>query len=215
MNVRWHVGPGVRANLITYGAPNLSGKRQVVQLFPQGARKGTIDGSAVRSLVIRAVYGTRVVLCASKTDAWELAAWRCIRVLEGSSLRSAEKHGLAGVRVPDLAWHDGHGAKRTDPEVQATFPAVETLADGTGWTFGRPGRLAGRVAMIRVEREDATGRVLTPAERVAMAILDTVAVDAPEQLPRLLDTALQQVERELDGPDVAERLEALAGRYRP
>lgn len=213
MNVRWHVGPGVRANLIAYSAPNLSGKRQVTQLFPQGARKGTIDGSALRSLVIRAVPGTRIVLCASQSDAWELAAWRCIRVLEGSSLRSEQKHGLPGVRIPDIDWCDRYSAKRTDPEVQATCPAADTLADGEGWTFAHPGQLGGRVAMIRVEREDVSGRVLTPAERVAIAMLDTVAEQAPDHLPTVLQSALTQLEKELSGADVAERLEQLAERY--
>lgn len=213
MKVQWRVGPGVRANLITYGARNLTGKRQVVQLFPQGARKGTIDGEALSSLVIRATLGTRVILCASQTDAWELAAWRCIRVLEGSSLRSEDKHGLPGVRVPDLAWYDRHNAKRTDPEVQSSFPAVETLAEGEGWTFGRLGRLSNRVSMILVDREDRSGVVLTPVERVAVAILDSIATTAPDALADAVDAATAQLDKELTVADAAERIERLRARF--
>lgn len=214
MKVHWHVGPGVRANLFAYAAPNFSGKRRVVQLFPQGARKGELDGSELRSLVIRAVPGTRIYLCASRTEAWELAAWRCVRVLTESSLASQEKNGLPGVRIPDLDQHDPWGAKRTDPDMQVTCPAVESPEQGEGWTFAHPGTLGGRVAMIRIEREDSTGRVLSPSERVAMAMLDTLLERAPEQVPAVLDTALQHLERELAGADLHERLEALSRRYR-
>ena len=99
--MRWEVGQGVRCDLVAYAGPNLSGKRQVMQLYPTGARRGRID-EEVRSMVIRAFPGTRIVLCASNRDAWELAAWRCIRILEGSSLASEQRNGLRGVRVPDL-----------------------------------------------------------------------------------------------------------------
>lgn len=185
--MRWEIGPGVRCDLVAYAAPNLTGKRQVMQMFPTGARRGRIDGE-VRSVVIRAFPGTRVVLCASDKDAWELAAWRCIRVLEASSLPSRERNGLPGVRVPDLAVLDAFDAKKTDSEVRQGFPQVDRLADGTGWTFGH-GDVSRRVAMIRVEREDLEAEA--PAEeRAILAVLEVLRRDHPEAVEAAVEAAV-------------------------
>jgi hypothetical protein len=213
MKVRWQVGPGVRCNLIAYGARNLTGKRQAVQLFPQGAQKGTIDGSEMSSMVLRGVLGTRVILCASTSENWDLAAWRCVRMLEKHSLRSEQKHGLPGIRVPDLELLDTHGAKRTDPDFQSSYPAADSLAEGTGWTFGKVGKLSNRVAMILVDREDVDGVVLSPPERVAVAILEHLVATQPAAVPDALQAACEQLQKELSGPDIAERIERLQKRF--
>ena len=185
--MRWEVGQGVRCDLVAYAGPNLSGKRQVMQLYPTGARRGRID-EEVRSMVIRAFPGTRIVLCASNRDAWELAAWRCIRILEGSSLASEQRNGLRGVRVPDLGVYDAFDAKRTDPDVQQGFPHAERLEDGQGWTFGH-GDVSKRVAMIRVERED---RLVQPTtdEAALVAVLEALRREHPEAVETALEAAV-------------------------
>ncbi|MCA9567241.1 MAG: hypothetical protein KC656_05340 [Myxococcales bacterium] len=206
----WKVASGVRADIAGYAARNLSGARKVAQLFPGGARKGDLPAST-KSVVVRAVPGTRVVFAASSTDAWELASWRCVRVLEATSVPSEQKHGLPGVRIPDLDALDPFDAKRTDAEVQSGYPLVASLAEGVGWTYGGGGALAGRVTMVLVDREETDGLVLTPGEKVAMAILDTLPADA---VPTALDAALAVLQHELSGADVDERLTRLEGRYR-
>lgn len=212
--MRWEIGPGVRCDLITYGGLNLSGRRQVMQMFPTGARKGRIDGTDLRSLVIRALPGTRVVLAASDKDSWQLASWRCIRMLEGSSLRSDTKNGLPGIRVPDIEMFDHHGAKRTDPELQSSYPAVDSLEAGEGWTFGRPGNLANRVAMIRVDREGVgAAPVLGAPELVAQGILASLRHSHPDALPAALEAACKQLARVLEGPDASLRIEHLRAEF--
>lgn len=185
--MKWEIGPGVRCDLVAYAAPNFSGKRQVMQMFPTGARKGSIDGD-VRSVVIRAFPGTQVVLCASDREAWELAAWRCVRLLEGSSLPSQQRNGLPGVRVPDLAYYDRYDAKKTDPEVQQGFETVDRLEQGTSWTFGH-GDVSRRIAMIRVHYHDVE-RALSPEEAVADAILEALRRDHPEAVDTALEAAV-------------------------
>ena len=212
--MRWEIGPGVRCDLIAYGGVNLSGARQVMQLFPTGARGGRIDGAHLRSLLIRALPGTRIVLAASDKDAWQLATWRCIRVMEAHSLRSDTKNGLPGVRIPDLELLDHHGAKRTDPELQSGYPLAETLDAGQGWTFGRPGTLANRITMIRVDREGVDEELVPGApELVAHGILDALRRSHPDAVPTALDAACKQLERVLEGPDAPQRIEALRSSF--
>lgn len=210
--MRLEIGPGVRCDLITYAGRNLSGRRQVMQFFPTGARKGTIDGTQVRSAVIRALPGTRVVFAASDKDTWELVTWRAVRMLDGHSLKSQQRHGLPGVRLPDLELLDRHGAKKTDPDFESTYPSAETLLEGTGWTFGRPGKLANRVKMIRIHREGDTGLVETNEEVVAAAILESLR-DQPAALSTALEAATRKLEAVLEGGDVADRIQNLRDRF--
>lgn len=187
-----------------------------MQMFPTGARKGRIDGTQVRSLVVRALPGTRVVLAASDKDAWQLASWRCIRMLDGSSLRSDTKNGLPGVRIPDLELLDHHGAKRTDPELQSSYPAADSLEAGQGWTFGRPGNLANRIAMVRVDREGVDAvPVLGAPELVAQGILESLQRYHPDAVPTALEEACRQLERVLEGPDLAQRIALLREGFEP
>lgn len=206
MSVLWRVAPGIRADLVAYGAPNFSGKRQAVQLFPTGSRKGQFKDTSIRSLVVRAPIGTRVVLAASSSDSWSIASWRCIRMLEGQVVPSEQRNGLPGVRIPQLDVLDPFDAKRTDREVESGVPKVDELADGVGWTFGHGGSIGGRVAMILVEREEADGLVRTPAERVAAAMLQRLEATHAGAVAVALDAALEQLAVELTGPDTERRL---------
>ncbi len=207
--MKWRVRPGVRVDLVGYNAVDMAGKRTAAQLFPGGARRGDLDGG-IRSLVVRAVPHTRVILAASSGEDWTLAAWRCIRVLPGSSVPSRRRNGLPGVRVPNLDTLDPYDAKRTDPQVEMGYPRVESPELGQGWTFGGGGSVAGRVRLIVVEREGAEGRVEHPVERVARAILDRIPAEARGPA---LDAAVAQLRRELAGDDVEERIRALMARY--
>jgi len=209
MAVTWRVGPGVRADLVFYTGKNLNGKRQQVQLFPSGARRGSVDGGAVHSMVIRAFAGTRVILAASDSDDWEKAAWRCIRVLEGTAMRSKMRYGMPGVRLPDIDMLDEVDAKKTATDFQSSYTYVDSLADGEGWTFGRAGGLKNRIAMISIEREDDVGRVLTPGEVVARAMLSELREHHPEAVAGALDAAAGSLTSLLEGADAAQRVEAL------
>ena len=189
--VEFEVGPGVRCDLVGYSGPNMSGLKQPAQFFPQGARRGRMDGTKLRSLLIRAVPGTRVLLKASKTEAWEQASWRCVRVLARTSVPSGQKNGLPGVRIPDLDRLDEFGARKTDRDFEQSIIQVESLAHGTGWTFGR-GLIANRVAVIRIEREDTvveSARVSTPS-----ALRQTI--ETLEPWPEARDAVLEMLRRD-------------------
>ncbi|MEZ4322144.1 MAG: hypothetical protein R3F61_32025 [Myxococcota bacterium] len=213
MAVIWRVGPGVRADLVAYAGKNMNGKRQQVRFFPSGAQRGGWDGREVSSLVIRALPGTRVILAASDGDHWQQAAWRCIRVVSGHSLPSEKATGLPGVRVPDIDMMDAYDAKKTETDFQASYPYVDAVEQGSGWTFGRGGGLKNRIAMVLIEREDDVGRVPTAGETVARAILDTLHRTHPDALPGALEAAALALSHVLDGADADERIHDLRAAY--
>lgn len=127
--------------------------RRVVQIFPTGSRRGGLRTAELKSAVVLAPFGVRVVFCASDDrHKWQDAAWRCIRQVEGFRFRNPE--GNTGVRVPDLDWMDPPDQRKRNEDRQESYPFAATLADGIGWTFGRPGGLQDRVRAILVERED-------------------------------------------------------------
>lgn len=176
--VEWYVAERMRADLVAYAAPNLTGKRSPVQIFPR-SRQGTIQADELRSLVVRAPYGTRVVLCTRAGDEWEEWPWRAVRVLPGHCLPLMRKGGLPGVVVPDLDLLDAFGAKKTNPDLESSYPLVDRLEDGEGWTFGRAGlpSLKGHVRQIRVEPDGApVDRALTSEERLGRRIIEAAAV---------------------------------------
>ena len=176
--MRWVVEPGVRCDLIFYAGANLSGRRATLRVFPAGNKQGTdIGPDDLRSMVIRAPLGTRVVLCRSAGDLWEELPWRCVRLVEGHVVAPERPGGLPGVRIPDLDLFDAPDAKHTSRELMSSYPRADRLADGSGWTFGRSGELKGKVTAIRIERE---GRADAPAAAPAQAAFDDL-------LQRLLD----------------------------
>lgn len=150
--MEWFIGPRVRCDLVGYGGVNLTGPRSVVRIHPTGARKGNLYTDKLRSIVVLAPVGTRVILATSSArQGWQAEPWRCIRMVAGSMFTNPE--GQSGVRVPDLEWMDLPDAKRTSQGMQTGFTQVGSLAEGTGYTFGHGGGLGGNVVAIWVERE--------------------------------------------------------------
>jgi hypothetical protein len=156
--VRWVLGPHVRADLVGYTGTDVTGGQLIAQIYPSGFRDGTIDGTRIQSIAIGAPVGVRVVLCATGDEGeWQAHPWRCIRVMAGQTWFT--KEGVPAVRVPDLEWLHPFDQKKSGDGNQVSYPFAATLAEGTGWTFGRPGPLKLQVRMIRVEHED---RPITP-----------------------------------------------------
>lgn len=181
--VVWHVAERMRADLVAYAAPNLAGKRSTAQVFPR-SRKGKILSEDVRSMVIRAPHGVRLILCANATDDWEQWPWRCVRMLPGSTMPSPRGEvGLPGVVIPDLDLLDPFHAKRTNPDLQSSYPLVDRLVDGTGWTFGRAGlpSLKAHVRMIRIEPDGAAASRSPGPEAAWAARVLTLAQDRMDE----------------------------------
>lgn len=175
--IEWTIAPGMRCDVVMYAATNLTGKRAVMQSFPGGNRKGgRVEPADVRSMVIRAPFGTRITLRASAGPLWEELPHRVVRITEAHHVPPQRHPGLPGVRIPDLDRLDRHDAKRTERDLVSTYPN----ADHEGaWTFGRAGALGGKVRAIHIEREDdAGGAKIHPVEAVARAILAAVPPEA-------------------------------------
>jgi hypothetical protein len=151
--MEWYIGARTRCDLVSYSGVNLTGVRAVVQVFPTGSRRGQLRTDQLKSLVILAPVGTRVVLAAwPHREGWEDHPWRCVRMVKGSMFRN--EAGNEGVRLPDLDWMDPVGARKASDGTQVGYPLVARLADGTGHTFGRGGGLKDAVRAIWIERED-------------------------------------------------------------
>lgn len=150
--VKFVVGPFVRADLIGYSGVDVTGGQFIAQLYPSGHRRGWIEGDRLRSIVIGAPIGIRVILCASEDEGgWQESAWRCIRLVEGNTYFTTD--GTPAVRVPNIEWLDAFDHKKSTA-VQS-YPHAAKLADGgNNWTFGRGGTLQNRVRMIRIEHQD-------------------------------------------------------------
>ncbi len=150
--MKWDLPPKLRADLVCYAGINLSGERRHVDIQVLGGRQGPdVPTAELKSLVFIAPLGTRLILQTSESEDWERQPWRCVRVLKGSSFKTQE--GGYAVRIPDLELLNKPDARRTDPDMEESYPLVERLAEGEGWTFGREGALKGRVVAIRIEKE--------------------------------------------------------------
>ena len=142
----------LRCDMLVYGAVNLSGKRKACRVFPT-SRKGTLVPTDIHSMVIRGPLGLQVVLTTTLADDWEAKPWRAIR-LEKDTAVPPEKAALYGARLPDLDLYAEPHLKRIPYGIEESYPQVATLAEGTGWTFGRwqPDGLKGKVVRILLER---------------------------------------------------------------
>ena len=150
--MKWVIAPRMRCDLVFFGGLNMSGERTVVQIFAAGGRQGDIDGTTIKSIAVGGEPGTRITLCTSEDEAtWTLDPWRCIRIKKGSYLLNQDKSPI--VRIPDIDWLDKYDARRNDPDLNVSFEFAQKVADGTEWTFGRPGALKGHIQMIRVDKE--------------------------------------------------------------
>jgi hypothetical protein len=186
--MRWIVDEGIRCDLVFYAAPNLTGKRATLRVFPAGNKQGTdVAPENLRSMVIRAPIGTRFILCRSTGPNWEEVAWRCVELQEGNVVPPARVGGLPGVRLPDLDLLDAYDAKHTSRELQSTYPHADTLEDATGWTYGRVGELKGRVNAIRILKGGPRAPKRTPAEAALLALLQRVSLRGPDAVEALRD----------------------------
>ena len=154
--MRWEIGERVKAHIVGFSGLNFSGERWEVDIWPLGGRQGDdIDGRRLKSIGIIAPIGTRLILkTASSADGWEDLPWRCIQILEGSTFQAMDGKRV-GVQVPDLDRMDPPHVRRImDPDSSSTYPHVERLSEGSGWTFGRGGgiELKCNVRGIQVDR---------------------------------------------------------------
>ncbi|NCG18687.1 MAG: hypothetical protein GWP91_06720 [Rhodobacterales bacterium] len=159
--MNWQIEKGIRCDLACYAAKNLVGQRHPVRIFPKGNRQGDVPTKSLYSLLIRAPYGTRVIFQTATGTSWEKSPWRCIRLTEEHSLKSAGV-GNPGIYIPDLDFLDGHGDKRTSVDTECSYSIANTLAEGKDWTFGRVGEIKGKVVRIRVEKDRQLARADLP-----------------------------------------------------
>ena len=150
----WTVAPKMRMDLVCFAGLNLSGERRIVDVHAVGGRQGgDVAPEDLKSLVVLGTVGTRVILKTSTGEDWESQPWRAVIVTKAHHYRT--KEGETGVRVPDLDWFDKPDARRTDPEMQETFPWADSLEAGMKsgeWTFGRPGALKQKIKAIVIDR---------------------------------------------------------------
>lgn len=205
--MRWFVDPGVRCDLVFYAATNLTGKRATLRIFPAGNKQGSdIAPEDLRSMVIRAPLGTRVVLCRGSGPEWEELPWRCIELVRGKVVPPARATGMPGVRIPDLDLMDAPNAKHVSRDLQASYPRAETLQEGEGWSFGRPGQLKGKVTAIRILKAGGTERGPSAQEQLLARLLDRVNDRDPAAARALVDDLVTVLE-DADPDRVRERLE--------
>jgi hypothetical protein len=204
--LRWFVDPGIRCDLVFYAATNLTGKRATLRIFPKGNKQGTdIGPEDLRSMVIRAPIGTRVVLCRGSGPEWEELPWRCVELMRGKVVPPAKATGLPGVRIPDLDLLDSPAAKHVDRDLQATYPKAERLEDGQGWSFGRPGELKGRVTAIRILRPGTADDGPSAQEDLLAQLLERVNQRDPDAARALVDDLVAVLD-DADPDRVRERL---------
>ncbi len=149
--MEWQIAPKLRADVVGFTGLNLSGERKVVEIYAYGGRQGDFP-EPIRSLILLGPLKTRFVFSAAGLDdeQWEERPWRAFILRKGTS--GVSEQGMARIRVPDLDLLTGFDARRTDPDMEESYDFAATLAEGTGWTFGRPGALKGKVRSIRVDK---------------------------------------------------------------
>lgn len=152
--MRWHIEPQTVCELWSFTGINFGGTKRITRIHAYGGLQGEdFPGDEVKSLGIIAQPGIRVILVTARTDNdWEALPWRCFEVREGCT--TAIKDGRSALQIPDLDQYDNWDANRTDPELETSFPMAATLAEGSGWTYGRPARrgLKCNIQGIRIER---------------------------------------------------------------
>lgn len=150
----WIIGKGVTAELHFFTGISFGGIRSSVRVFHDCRKQGDIvEADRIKCFGIIAQHGTRAVITTSVADNWEAMPWRAVVVQAGTCFTS--KAGHPAVQVPDIDVLDKWDANRTNVELFTSFPAVERLADGTGWTYGRANPaypLKGHVRAIRLDR---------------------------------------------------------------
>ncbi len=152
--MEWTVAPRMRMDLVCFAGLNLCGERRIVDVHAVGGRQGKdVPTDDLKSMVVLGEIGTRVLLKTATGDDWEQHPWRCFIIMAKHHYKT--KEGEIGVRVPDLDWFDPADARRTDPDMQESYPFAESFAAGVAsglWTFGRPGQLKQRVKAIVIDK---------------------------------------------------------------
>lgn len=156
MAIEWDIIGRHRVDIVVWSKADMVARKRTVQFFP-GGRQGDLVASDVASMVIRAPLGTRITLMTAPGARWWTRPWRCIRFIEGHVVPSSRRTGLPGVRVPDLDRLDPVDARKTDRQLESSYPLVEVPSQGTWWTFGAVGGtpLKGHVRGIRIEHDEA------------------------------------------------------------
>jgi hypothetical protein len=192
MKIALDITGKVRCDIVAYGAIDHAGKRTELRVFPGGNTRGSIESQDLRSIVVKAFYGTRVILCSHSGPDWMDHPWRCITILKGNSIRPKKPTGLPMVIVPDIDRLDRADAQRTNQDVQTSYPHADSVASGEGWSFGRFGAtpLKARVKMIRFERDEVDDLPVAEAERVAHAVLARALEIAPDAVDDLVTEAV-------------------------
>jgi len=174
MNIKLRLGKHTRCDIVAYKAINLSGKRTILRVFPTGSVKGKIAVEDLKSMIIRAPYGMRLILCTVSTDNWEDHPYRCVTMIKGKSIPSLEPNALPGIRLADLDYQDKADCKRLSENLLRSYSITESFAEGEGWSFGRVGnpKLKSNVKMIIFERvAEGEDPPVSEAENMARMLL--------------------------------------------
>jgi len=152
--MNWTVAPKMRMDLVCFAGINLSGERKIIDVQVVGGKQGgDVAADYLKSMVVLGDVGTRVVLKTWIGDDWEQHPWRAFLITAKNHYKT--KEGEIGVRIPDLDWFDKFDARRTDPDMQESFPFAETLETGMAsgeWTFGRSGALKSKIKAITIDK---------------------------------------------------------------
>ena len=152
--MNWTVAPKMRMDLVCFAGINLSGERKIIDVQVVGGRQGgDVAAEYLKSMVVLGDIGTRVLLKTWIGDDWEQHPWRAVTVTAKHHYKT--KEGEVGVRIPDLDWFDKADARRTDPDMQESFPYAETFEAGVAsgeWTFGRSGALKSKIKAIVIDK---------------------------------------------------------------
>ena len=197
MRIQFHVEEFTRCDLVGYSGINMSGKKTAVRVFPGRSIRGVFRSTELRSLVIRASFGTQVILATRQGSDWEIGSWRCVNVIDGFHVPSARASGFPGVRLPDLDLFNNPDAKRIDADLQSTFPKVQSLAEGEGWTYGNidEDKLKGNVAQIIIRKAGvAQKKKLSAAQKTARAILRVAHAENIDCFAQMVEAAEQSLD---------------------
>ena len=176
MQIELRLGTHPRCDIVAYKAINMAGKKTVLRIFPTGSIQGKLYTEDIKSMIIRAPYNMRLILCTVNQDNWEEFPYRCITMKEGIVIppTKGEATSLPGVRIPDLDFLENPDAKRMSETFHRSYPIVDNFAEGTDWSFGTVGstKIKENIKMIIVERVEAgEAPPLSDAEDMARKLL--------------------------------------------
>ncbi|MEC7983920.1 MAG: hypothetical protein VX278_02075, partial [Myxococcota bacterium] len=200
MRIQFQVEEYTRCDLVGYSGINMSGKKVAVRIFPGRSIRGTFRSNELRSLVIRASFGTQVVLATRPGSDWEDGSWRCINLIQGFHVPSAKARGFPGVRIPDLDLLNAPDAKRIQSDFQSSFPMVSSVAAGEGWTYGHidTDKLKGNITRIIIRKVGLQSTLkLSPLQQQARSILQV----AHEQKVDCFSLLVEAAERTMDADE--------------